>query len=462
MAITELDHQAGGMQSYACTVHGPITFPGSQATIGHNLGLNEFIKRLIDTAPLQRLRSIKQNGLCHFVFNTMEHSRFAHSLGVAFVARRMVDRITINSELDRDAIWPIKYKTIAAALLHDIGHGPFSHLMEEILGSVHRSSPEKSFCHEEMTKRIIEDSSTDVYQVLSQCSTDLPQSVAEFFDKKKTVSKKWYHRIVSSQLDADRLDYILRDSQMAGMKGCGYDLDRILQHLFIDATSGVENAENFMLDTKAIEALESALLVNDQLYRAVYYHRKARIASAMLKALLLRVATLVNEDPGSQESLFDDASHPLLALLKEGGKISVAAYLRITDHTIWNLIDKWANSNSLDSIIKDYSWKLMNRRLHTAKPIQDCAEAREILGQEIERFRDSNDLGITNEREIAQYYVFTDTSRRKSYKSGDSIYIGKMKSPCVPAEKLEETQKSRIVRILADPHVIEYVIFPYA
>jgi HD superfamily phosphohydrolase len=462
MATAEFDHKASGMQSYACTVHGPITFPGSQATSGYSLGFNEFMKLLIDTAPLQRLRSIKQNGLCHLVFNTMEHSRFAHSLGVAFVARRMIDRITLNSELDRNTVWRIKYKTIAAALLHDIGHGPFSHLMEEILGGVHRESLEKSFCHEEMTKRIIEDPSTDVYKVLSQCSDGLPREVAEFFDKSKAGSKKWYHKVVSSQLDADRLDYILRDSQMAGMKGCGYDLDRILQHLFIDATEGVENAQNFILDTKAIEALESALLVNDQLYRAVYYHRKARIASAMLKALLLRVATLVNEEPGSQDSLFDDTSHPLLVLLKEGGKISVSAYLRITDYTIWNQIDKWANSDALDPIVKDYSCKLMNRHLHTAKPIQDCAEARVILEQEINRFRINNKLGITEDRQIVQYYVFTDTSRRKSYRTGDSIYIGTMKTPSAPVEKLEETQKSRIVKILSDPHVIEYVVFPDA
>jgi HD superfamily phosphohydrolase len=460
MATVELDHLASGMQSYACTVHGPITFPGSQGVGDYRLGINEFMKKLIDTLPLQRLRSIKQNGLCHLVFNTMEHSRFAHSLGVAFVARRMVDRIILNSNLDRDAIWPIKYQTIAAALLHDIGHGPFSHLFEEILNTVHYSSPGKKFCHEEMTKRIIEDSSSDVYQVLAECNPELPAKVAEFFNKDKSSSKKWYHRIVSSQLDADRLDYILRDSQMAGMKGSGFDLDRILQHLFIDASIGQEDARIFILDAKAIEALESALLVNDQLYRAVYYHRKARIASAMLKALLLRVATLVNEDSGHEASLFGDTSHPLLILLKDGGNISTEAYTRITDYTVWGLIDKWAFSSDCDVIVNDYSKKLLNRRLHTAKPIQGSDQASQILGPEIANFLENNKLGISSEQEIRDYYVFTDTSRRKSYKSGDSIYIGKMSSPGLCAEKLEDTQKSRIVQILKEQHIIEYVVFP--
>jgi HD superfamily phosphohydrolase len=84
------------MQSYACAIHGPITFPGSQPHKGYNQGLNDFMKSLINTEAVQRLRWIRQNGLSHFVFNTMEHSRFTHSLGVAFVARRMIDRILLN------------------------------------------------------------------------------------------------------------------------------------------------------------------------------------------------------------------------------------------------------------------------------------------------------------------------------------------------------------------------------
>jgi HD superfamily phosphohydrolase len=108
----------------------------------------------MDTEAMQRLRWIRQNGLAHFVFNTMEHSRFAHSLGVAFVARRMMDRVLLNSGLDgkehEENAWTWKYETIAAALLHDIGHGPFSHSLEEILRAIHPGQPkDKQFDHED-------------------------------------------------------------------------------------------------------------------------------------------------------------------------------------------------------------------------------------------------------------------------------------------------------------------------
>jgi hypothetical protein len=273
-----------GMQSYACTIHGAITFPGSKHHDGYALGLNDFIKDLINTEAVQRLRWIRQNGLSHFVFNTIEHSRFTHSLGVAFVARRMIDRILLNSGLeDHQKAWDWKYEIIAAALLHDIGHGPFSHSMEEILYAINPDLPkEEQFDHENMTLRLIQED-TQVNKALKACSEDLPNRVAEFFLKKdKRQKDHWRYRIVSSQLDADRLDYILRDAQMAGLKGAGFDLDRILQHLYVMSP----DQTYFILDRKAIEALESALLANDQLYRAVYYHRKVRAATAMLQTWL--------------------------------------------------------------------------------------------------------------------------------------------------------------------------------
>jgi hypothetical protein len=258
-----------GTQSYACVIHGPITFPGSTPRCDHQQGLDAFIKLLINTDAMQRLRWIRQNGLANFVFNTMEHSRFAHSLGVAFVARRMIDRILLNSGLpeDNDKAWMWRYETIAAALLHDIGHGPFSHSLEDILNAINPDCPrEQRFHHEDMTLRLITQEGTQINTVLRNCREDLPNRVAQFFlEKDKREQDHWRYRIVSSQLDADRLDYILRDAQMAGLKGAGFDLERILQHLYVRKLED----SHFILDRKAIEALEAALLVNDQLYRAV-------------------------------------------------------------------------------------------------------------------------------------------------------------------------------------------------
>ena len=430
---------------------------------GHNLGLNDFVKALIDTDAVQRLRWIRQNGLCHFVFNTMEHSRFTHSLGVAFVARRMIDRITLNSDIERDneEAWTIRYQTIAAALIHDIGHGPFSHTLEEILNSLYaEQSSGLHFNHEEMTHKIITDKTTSVHRVLTECSPALPEKVADFFDESKKNSKKWFHKIVSSQLDADRLDYILRDAQMAGLMGAGYDLDRILQHLFIKGKDLA--AKNFILDRKAIEALESALLVNDQLYRAVYYHRKVRSATAMLKALLMRAGSLsldaIREN--HDNNLFPDPSHPLLLLFQQGGGISPADYLRLTENSIWSLIESWKEQPAIDSVVGDYANRLWQRKLHKSKRIDGHDKGKRLEESILKKLRNCPNFKEFSPEDIQKYYVLDDTSRRKSYKDGDSIYLGNMADPKAKDCALEFDHSSRIITMLKDQHTIEYVVFP--
>ncbi|NBD31452.1 MAG: HD domain-containing protein [Cyanobacteria bacterium] len=443
------------MQSYACTIHGPITFPGSSPQEGYNSGLNDFIKDLINTDAVQRLRWIRQNGLCHFVFNTMEHSRFTHSLGVAFVARRMIDRITLNSGLNNKQAWDWKYETIAAALLHDIGHGPFSHSLEEILHAINPKLPkEKQFDHEDMTLRFIQED-TQVNQVLKNCKEDLPERVAQFFSKKGK-REHWRYKIVSSQLDADRLDYILRDSKMAGLKGVGFDLDRILQHLFVQN----HNDPHFILDRKAIEALESVLLANDQLYRAVYYHRKVRAATAMLKALLLRVAYFAKKkDENCNKELFKREDHPLLMLILHGGKVDLKDYLSLTENHIWALIEEWRGHQ--DPIISDYADRLWFRKLHTAVDISGHDEGNKKEKEALEILVNQNYLNLKEEKEkLQKYYVLSDTSRRKSYKEGDSIYLGDQKKPDVNSSTLEFDQASRIISMLRQQHTIEYVIYP--
>ncbi|TYQ31007.1 HD domain-containing protein [Pseudanabaena sp. UWO310] len=456
--MLELDLPSAGMQSYACVIHGPITFPGSNPHEGFTLGLNDFIKALINTDAVQRLRWIRQNGLSHFVFNTMEHSRFTHSLGVAFVARRMIDRITLNSEVDSKLAWNWKYETIAAALLHDIGHGPFSHSLEEILQVINPElSKDERFDHEYMTSRLIRED-TQVNKVLKSCSEDLPEQVAQFFLKKEERTKDhWRYRIVSSQLDADRLDYILRDSRMAGLMGVGYDLDRIVQHLYVRKPDD----PYFILDRKAIEALESALLANDQLYRAVYYHRKVRAATAMLQALLLRVADLAKENQKNSKELFKRENHPLLKLIKCGRNIDLKDYLSLTENHIWALIEEWREHP--DSIVKDYANRLWYRNLHATVDISGHDDGNREEKNALQKLTDEDYLNLGQEKEklLKKYYVLSDTSRRKTYKEGDSIYLGNQKKPSDSPSTLEFDQSSRIISMLREQHKIEYVIYPH-
>jgi HD superfamily phosphohydrolase len=174
-------------------------------------------------------------------------------MGVAHLAAEMHDRIVRN--MGETADNERRLLTCAAALIHDIGHGPFSHTIEEIL----RESG-VPFDHEGMSIRFIEENGTRVNEILRTISKDFPSKVAAFIDKKRRKTDHWTYRIVSSQLDADRLDYLLRDAKSAGLQGYGFDLPRLLdmlQHL---------DEIRIAVDRRAIEAVEGYLLSLDQMY----------------------------------------------------------------------------------------------------------------------------------------------------------------------------------------------------
>ena len=257
--------------------------------------LSWLIRRLIDTPEFQRLRYIRQNGLVNLVFHGAEHSRFGHSMGVCYLAREMYGRITRNMGDPVDA--RRRMATSAAALLHDIGHGPFSHVLEEIL-----SVCGIRFEHEWLTRRLlVEDgavtdpAATSVYATLRQIDSALPEEVAAYVSKKwrskekdkdKGGSDHWTYKLVSSQIDADRLDYLIRDAVLTGLPGHAFDIERLLDMLLhLDRT-------RIAVYRRAVEPVEGYLLALDQMYRTVYYHHTARAAAAMLGCTLHRALDL--------------------------------------------------------------------------------------------------------------------------------------------------------------------------
>ena len=240
---------------------------------------------------------------------------------------------------------------------------------------------------------------------------------------------------------------------MAGLIGAGFDLDRILQHLYVKTA----NDSYFILDRKAIEALESALLVNDQLYRAVYYHKNVRAATAMMKKLLQRVAKLATEDDKVLE-LFTRKDHPLLELMKKGKNVELETYLKLTENHIWTIIEEWRNDS--DPVVKDYASRLWNRNLHLAKEIDGHDDGRRKEKEALHKLKEINYLGL-EEHELLDYYIISDTSRRKTYKEGDSIYLGVNEESEDKPKALEFDESSRIVYMLREQHQIEYVIYPH-
>ena len=239
---------------------------------------DRLLLQLINTREFQRLRRIKQLGLSQLVFPGADHSRFAHSIGVMHIARRIVDRVAQlrpGSVTDDQRI-----AVLAAALLHDVGHGPFSHAFEKITG-------EK---HEQRTLDIIGSDSTEVNGVLKKADPDLPDRLKVFFDedieeegRAQAEIPGFLTQVVSSQLDADRFDYLLRDSRSTGAEYGRFDIEWMLQHLGMDDTKG-----RFFLGHKALHAGETYVFARYHMYRSVYFHKTTRAAEVMLRLLFRR------------------------------------------------------------------------------------------------------------------------------------------------------------------------------
>ena len=266
---------------------------------------------LLNTPEFQRLRRIRQLGFSDLVFPGATHSRFAHSIGVYHMARRLADVIARRREGGQD---PERERVaLLAALLHDIGHGPFSHAFEAVARAL--KQPKR---HEAWSAEIIQ-GDTEVNRALQDVSEDLPQRIGALLEGAEP--KDIYSVIVSSQFDADRLDYIQRDRLMTGVGFGHIDLDWLLDCLEVGVvTVGREEPEEtacLYLGPKGIQVAEEYLEARFRLYRMVYMHKTTRAAERMLEAVLreaaerIRDCSLENRDPvlrylASEESVLGD------------------------------------------------------------------------------------------------------------------------------------------------------------
>ncbi len=299
---------------------------------------------LVNTRAFQRLRRIRQLGFANLVYHGAEHSRFSHSLGVFHVARKMVQ--AIDDYLDRER----RLEVLCASLLHDIGHGPFSHAIEKVT----------SIDHEDYTAQLVEDPSTDVHRILSAVDGSLPRRVARYFRPRKEFPREWrvLKDIVSSQLDADRLDYILRDGQSTGVKIGVYDFERIQTMLDVyegPETSGVRRTR-LAVSYRAREAVEGYLLARFHMFKQVYLHRAVRAAEKMLEATLRRASELREDGYG-----FTDAVPAPLAQLLEGERLGSREFLELDDTDIWTSLKRWRNED--DDILASLASGLLDRDL---------------------------------------------------------------------------------------------------
>lgn len=289
---------------------------------------------LIDTPEFQRLRRVRQLGLAYFAYPSAEHSRFTHSLGAFHLATRILERLSGSyriTERDRTAVR-------IAALLHDIGHGPFSHVVESILG----------FHHEEFTVEAVLSQETAIGRLLKDHSSELASGVAAII--RGDFPNVALSQIVSSQLDADRMDYLLRDSQMTGAKYGIYDLEWIIRSIEIDEKRG-----HLYVSAPGIYAVEDYLQARYYMFRQVYFHRTLRAAEAVLKMLLRRAIDLY-QNGAALWFRPDSAMEKVL----RGEHLTLSEHLSLDDTDVLFYIKQWQNSE--DEILADLASRFLDRR----------------------------------------------------------------------------------------------------
>ncbi|MGI9167915.1 MAG: HD domain-containing protein [Pyrinomonadaceae bacterium] len=298
----------------------------------------ELMMRLIDAPEFQRLRRIKQLGLGLYTYQGAEHSRFTHSLGALHLMTRVLDRLgekyNIHSN-DRAA-------ALAAALLHDVGHGSFSHVMEKVLG----------FHHEAWTVQVVLSEETEIGRLLRAHSPELPAKVAAIIEGKFQPAA--LGQLVSSQLDVDRMDYLLRDSLMTGAKYGIYDLEWIINALAID-----EERDRIYVAARGLYAVEEYLQARYYMFRQVYFHRTLRSAEAVLRSILRRALHLLET---GQPVWYATGTAFEKVLRKE--PLTILEHLEVDDSDVLFHIKQW--QRAADPILNDLSRRFTGRRLFKA------------------------------------------------------------------------------------------------
>ncbi|WP_019851310.1 HD domain-containing protein [Desulfitobacterium sp. PCE1] len=341
---------------------------------------------LIDTKEFQRLRHIRQLGLSSFTYPGAEHTRFIHSLGVVHLTKRFIDKISTLKNINQryiDELHNNRMLALVAALLHDIGHGPFSHALEKTT----------KIKHESWTIEIIT-GDTEVKAILEAHKSGFSGEVAEVI--RRTHQSKAIVKLLSSQLDTDRIDYLIRDSKFTGAGYGAFDLEWLINCLRIGEVNG---DTEFGLDlNKGLSIAEDFVMARYYMYVNVYFHRATRSAELIIDKIFQRAIELKNLGKiGLPEDLAE-------IINKSSTSETLANYLSLSESTIWHYIVLWSKHE--DNIISDLCTRLLDRRLF--KEIQIEGNLIDFTEKVINSLKEH---GLPRE-----YYLLADEATSSSYK----------------------------------------------
>ncbi|MFD1036900.1 HD domain-containing protein [Virgibacillus byunsanensis] len=285
---------------------------------------------LIASPEFQRLRRIKQLGTTYLTFHGAEHSRFNHSLGVYEIVRRIITNFQGRPHWNNEE----RLLCLCAALLHDLGHGPFSHSFEKVF----------KLDHEEYTQQIVL-GNTHVHTILERVEPGFSQKVADVIAK--TYADKLVVSLISSQIDADRMDYLQRDAYFTGVSYGHFDMERILRVMR-------PMEDQVVIKATGMHAVEDYIMSRYQMYWQVYFHPVTRSAEVILSKILHRAKYLF-------ENNYTFKLKPTHFISFFTGNASLEEYLKLDEGIVSYYFQLWQEED--DFIISDLSERFMNRRL---------------------------------------------------------------------------------------------------
>ena len=305
---------------------------------------------IIDEPIFQRLRRIRQLGIAEYIFPGALHTRFQHALGAMSLTEKTLDSLRVKGvEISEE-----EYQaTLLAVLLHDIGHGPFSHSLEEVL------MPDVS--HESLSYQFM--------HLLNKKYGGALDLTLKIF--RNSYDRSFFHELVNSQLDLDRMDYLLRDSFFTGVSEGNINVDRIIQLLNV-----VD--DKLVAEEKAIYTIENFLNARRLMYWQVYLHKTSLGADRLLVNIITRARDLLlggSSLPGTDEFINILKNPPELNTLNDSDKLR--DFGKIDDYDVVGAIKLWANKG--DKILGMLSQMFLNRRLFQVKLSSSPIEKDELL-----------------------------------------------------------------------------------
>ena len=357
-----------------------------------------FIFQLINHPAFQRLRRISQLGLSHLVYPGAIHNRFQHALGAMHLMQNAIDELRVRgveiTKAEEEGL-------LAAILLHDIGHGPYSHALEHsIVGGVH---------HEDISAGLMDQMNRDLNGGL--------QLAIDIFNNQ--YHKPFMHSLVSSQLDMDRLDYLARDSFFSGVVEGQVGSERIIKMMDV-----VDN--QLVVEEKGIYSIEKFIVARRFMYWQVYLHKTVLSAEFMLVNVLKRAKELVEQGHyvWSTPALSFFLQQNFTKQIFFEHPLALSTFLELDDQDVLSALKVWQHHE--DVVLSELSQKLVQRKLFKiqihAQPITS-----EVLQQRIASVAEAKNIS----QHEASYFVMTGEAANRAYSQSGDIILIKMKDGSV-------------------------------